>query len=209
MFFISVLCGCFAIYATFEFRNLFISIMSCSSLVIRLVMSYENVADMVFFQNGMMEPWLESKCLNDANQVLAYFAVSKLGEAPIDGKTDTNPEGLTAAYGKWASAVAERLHAGGLSCKVSIVCGRIYFWYLFFWRLTCFQYDVFSVFGFCFNYYSFLGFPYSLKFHKIKMIVFPAQLLKGDIIIHLIICHLLICVKKARFLTRKHFKSRC
>uniref|UniRef100_A0A0R0J7G8 Uncharacterized protein n=1 Tax=Glycine max TaxID=3847 RepID=A0A0R0J7G8_SOYBN len=75
-------------------------------------------ADLVFFQNGMMEPWLESKGLEDANQVLAYFAVSKIGESPIDGRTDTNPEGLTAAYGKWASVVAARLNAGGLSCKV-------------------------------------------------------------------------------------------
>ncbi|KAJ4718684.1 Nuclear protein [Melia azedarach] len=74
--------------------------------------------DLVFFQNGMLEPWLESKGIGDADQVLAYFAVSKLGEPPVDGKTDTNPEGLTAAYGKWASAVAARLHAGGLSCKV-------------------------------------------------------------------------------------------
>ncbi|GAU25605.1 hypothetical protein TSUD_260390 [Trifolium subterraneum] len=74
--------------------------------------------DLVFFQNGMLEPWLESKGLKDGNQVLAYFAVSKLGESPIDGKTDTNPEGLTAAYGKWSLAVAERLQAGGLSCKV-------------------------------------------------------------------------------------------
>ncbi|KAG7998241.1 hypothetical protein I3843_01G249000 [Carya illinoinensis] len=74
--------------------------------------------DLIFVQNGMLEPWLQSKGLSDADQVLAYFAVSKLGEAPVDGKTDTNPEGLTAAYGKWASAVAARLHAGGLSCKV-------------------------------------------------------------------------------------------
>ncbi|KAF6155016.1 hypothetical protein GIB67_035763 [Kingdonia uniflora] len=74
--------------------------------------------DLVFFQNGMLEPGLRSKGLNDADQVLAYFAVSKLGEPPIDGKTDTNPEGLTAAYGKWASAVAARLQYGGLSCKV-------------------------------------------------------------------------------------------
>ncbi|XP_027344715.1 uncharacterized protein LOC113857150 isoform X2 [Abrus precatorius] len=74
--------------------------------------------DLVFFQNGMLEPWFESKGLSDANQVLAYFAVSKLGEPPVDGKTDTNPEGLTAAYGKWASVVAARLNAGGLSCKV-------------------------------------------------------------------------------------------
>lgn len=66
----------------------------------------------------MMEPWFESKGLGDTDQVLAYFAVSKLGEPPVDGKTDTNPEGLTAAYGKWASEVAERLQSGGLSCKV-------------------------------------------------------------------------------------------
>ncbi|XP_077238188.1 nuclear protein isoform X2 [Tasmannia lanceolata] len=68
--------------------------------------------------NGMLDPWFQSKGLSDANQVLAYFAVSKLGEPPIDGKTDTNPEGLTSAFGKWASAVATRLQAGGLSCKV-------------------------------------------------------------------------------------------
>ncbi|KAI5392303.1 uncharacterized protein LOC127107209 [Lathyrus oleraceus] len=74
--------------------------------------------DLVFFQNGMLEPWLESKGLKEGNQVLAYFAVSKLGETPTDGKTDTNPEGLTAAYGKWSLAVSERLLAGGLSCKV-------------------------------------------------------------------------------------------
>lgn len=66
----------------------------------------------------MLDPWYESKGLIDANQVLAYFAISKLGEAPVDGITDTNPEGLTAAYGKWASAVAGRLNAAGLSCKV-------------------------------------------------------------------------------------------
>jgi hypothetical protein len=74
-------------------------------------------ADLVFFQNGMLDPWLQSKGLGDADQVLAYFAISKLGEPPIDGKTDTNPEGLTAAFGKWASAVAARLHKAGLSCK--------------------------------------------------------------------------------------------
>ncbi|GFZ11890.1 hypothetical protein Acr_23g0002750 [Actinidia rufa] len=34
------------------------------------------------------------------------------------GKRILIPEGLTAAFGKWASAVAARLHAGGLSCKV-------------------------------------------------------------------------------------------
>ena len=51
-------------------------------------------------------------------QVLVYFAVAKKGDAPTDGKTDVNPEGLTAAYGPHAAVVAARLHAAGLSCKV-------------------------------------------------------------------------------------------
>ena len=50
-------------------------------------------------------------------QVLVYFAVAKLGEAPVDGKTDTNPEGLTAATGRHAAAFADRLAAGGLACN--------------------------------------------------------------------------------------------
>lgn len=40
------------------------------------------------------------------------------GEKPIDGKTDVNPEGLTAANGVWASALANTLTSGGLSCHV-------------------------------------------------------------------------------------------
>lgn len=84
-------------------------------------------SDLVFFQNGMLDPWLESKGLADSsNQVLAYFAVAKLGETPVDGKTETNPEGLTAATGKWAPAVASRLNAGGLSCKVVLAFKLIY-----------------------------------------------------------------------------------
>lgn len=46
--------------------------------------------------------------------------MAKLGDAPIDGKTDTNPEGLTAATGKHAEAFAARLAAGDLSCKVPL-----------------------------------------------------------------------------------------
>ncbi|VAI91318.1 unnamed protein product [Triticum turgidum subsp. durum] len=56
----------------------------------------------------MLEPWLESKGLAGANQVLAYFAVSRLGEPPVDGITAANPEGLTAAFGAWAPAVLEK-----------------------------------------------------------------------------------------------------
>lgn len=49
-------------------------------------------------------------------QALIYFAVSKKGEAPIDGVTDANPEGLTSTCGKWAGEFKERLAKGGLTC---------------------------------------------------------------------------------------------
>jgi hypothetical protein len=74
--------------------------------------------DLVFIQNGMLQPWLDARGLGDNTQVLVYFAVAKKGDSPTDGKTDINPEGLTAAYGPHAEAFAARLHASGLSCKV-------------------------------------------------------------------------------------------
>ena len=79
-------------------------------------------ADLVFIQNGMLQPWLDARGLGSATQVLVYFAVAKLGQAPTDGKTDVNPEGLTAACGPHAAAFAARLHAAGLSCKVVPAC---------------------------------------------------------------------------------------
>lgn len=78
----------------------------------------ERRGDLVFIQNGMLQPWLDARGLGENTQVLVYFAVAKKGDKPTDGKTDLNPEGLTAAYGRHADAVAARLHAGGLSCKV-------------------------------------------------------------------------------------------
>lgn len=70
-----------------------------------------------------------------------YFAVAKLGELPTDGRTDLEPEGLTAVrplpcaqrrlaltgalalfppqvHGPWAEAVATRLYKAGLACRV-------------------------------------------------------------------------------------------
>ena len=53
-------------------------------------------ADLVFIQNGMLQPWLDSNGLGGNTQVLVFFGVAKKGEKPTDGKTDVNPEGLTA-----------------------------------------------------------------------------------------------------------------
>jgi hypothetical protein len=103
-------------------------------------------ADLVFLQNGMLGEFLDGRGLAantqararagaDAHrrasprapptrrparappQVLLYLAVAKLGEPPIDGVTEFNPEGLTAATGRWADAFAARLAKGGLRCR--------------------------------------------------------------------------------------------
>ncbi|CAM9908261.1 unnamed protein product [Ectocarpus sp. 12 AP-2014] len=72
--------------------------------------------DLVFLQNGVLGPLLEKHGLAKNTQALIYFAVSKKGEAPIDGITDANPEGLTSTCGKWAGEFKERLAKGGLTC---------------------------------------------------------------------------------------------
>ena len=71
----------------------------------------------VFMQNGMLGNFLDANGLSANTQVLLYLAVAKLGEPPIDGITEFNPEGLTAATGKWADAFASRLDKGGLKCR--------------------------------------------------------------------------------------------
>lgn len=70
-------------------------------------------------------------------QALVYFAVAKKGETPIDGKTDANPEGLTAVTGKHANAFAARLAAGDLSCKVLVMPGLTF-------SATCNIIDIFD-----------------------------------------------------------------
>ena len=67
---------------------------------------------------GTTGDFLQAKGLADATQVLLYLAVAKLDEPPIDGITDTNPEGLTAAKGKWGATFAARLQSGGLKCRL-------------------------------------------------------------------------------------------
>ena len=74
--------------------------------------------DLVFLQNGVLTKYLETKGLADNTQGLIYFAVSKKGEAAIDGITDLNPDGLTAVTGKWASDFAARLQKGNLKCHI-------------------------------------------------------------------------------------------
>ena len=83
----------------------------------------ERRKDLVFVQNGMLQPWLAQKNLDTgseaATQILVFFAVAAKGEPPVDGVTDADPQGLTAAHGRHAEAFARRLcGSGGLSCRV-------------------------------------------------------------------------------------------
>jgi hypothetical protein len=76
-------------------------------------------ADLVFVQNGYLDPLLESYgLLESATQVLLYLSVPKLGAAPVDGVTSVSPDGLTAACGTHAAAFAERLEAVQMKCNV-------------------------------------------------------------------------------------------
>lgn len=75
-------------------------------------------ADLVFLQNGYLDTFLESKGLADNTQALLFLSVPAKGVAPVDGITRVNPEGLTAATGKHAPALAKRLQALGLKCNV-------------------------------------------------------------------------------------------
>ncbi|CAJ1399476.1 unnamed protein product [Effrenium voratum] len=78
--------------------------------------------DLVFVQNGALMPFLDKELRPGLpiTILLVYFAVAKKGEAPLDGKTDTDPEGLTAvnAGGKWAREVNWRLTSSDLACRI-------------------------------------------------------------------------------------------
>lgn len=74
--------------------------------------------DLVFMQNGYLDDFLASKGLQDNTQVLLFVAVAALGEAPTDGITAVNPEGLTTATGVHADAFKARLSSRGMKCNL-------------------------------------------------------------------------------------------
>jgi hypothetical protein len=78
----------------------------------------ERRADLVFVQNGYLDSFLEQHGLLDNTQALLYLSVPAKGVAPVDGVTRVNPHGLTAATGRHAAALAQRLAAVGMKCNV-------------------------------------------------------------------------------------------
>lgn len=69
-------------------------------------------------QNGYLDDFLASKGLLDNTQCLLYLSVTAKGVPAVDGVTSVNPEGLTAATGVHAQALADRLAALNLKCNV-------------------------------------------------------------------------------------------
>eukprot|EP00440_Ansanella_granifera_P050672 gb/GFBE01054921.1/.p1 GENE.gb/GFBE01054921.1/~~gb/GFBE01054921.1/.p1 ORF type:complete len:367 (+),score=59.85 gb/GFBE01054921.1/:1-1101(+) len=78
--------------------------------------------DLVFVQNGALLPFLQEELgpTSPVTVLLVYFAVAKKGEPPLDGKTDTDPRGLSAvnANGKWSREVRWRLTTSSLACRL-------------------------------------------------------------------------------------------
>lgn len=66
--------------------------------------------DLVFVQNGMLSTWLAERGLSHNTQALLYFAVSKVGDAPVDGQR-------TVVCGPHSEALRMRLAAGGIACR--------------------------------------------------------------------------------------------
>lgn len=80
--------------------------------------------DLVFVQNGYLDPLLAKYDLLSNTQVLLYLSVTALGAQAVDGVTTVNPEGLTTATGIHAQAFADRLQQ--LSMKCNVVDGTSY-----------------------------------------------------------------------------------
>ncbi len=64
-------------------------------------------ADLVFVQNGMVQPWLAEQGLAESTQGVLYVAVPKVGDEPVGG-------GVSVFRGRWAEALADLLQGGGI-----------------------------------------------------------------------------------------------
>jgi ketopantoate reductase len=71
----------------------------------------ERYADLIFIQNGMLQSWFDERQLSTITQGLLYIAVSKVGEAPVDGLRSV-------VTGPQADVLVWLLMRLGLQCKV-------------------------------------------------------------------------------------------
>lgn len=67
-------------------------------------------ADLVFVQNGMVQPWLAERQLEECTQGVLYVAVTHVGATPVGG-------GTSVFCGRHAEALAGLLNAGGVAAE--------------------------------------------------------------------------------------------
>mmetsp|Transcript_44428 Transcript_44428/g.172600 ORF Transcript_44428/g.172600 Transcript_44428/m.172600 type:complete len:337 (-) Transcript_44428:244-1254(-) len=83
--------------------------------------------DLVFIQNGYIEPVLQKYSLaEDVTKANIYFAVTEKGAAPIDGVTEECPDGMTTATGRWSEAFRQRLNKAKTPLKCIVQNKRDY-----------------------------------------------------------------------------------
>jgi len=80
----------------------------------------EKKDDLVFLQDGMLEPLFQRHGLYGPTQAALWLACMRVGGKPLDGITADAPEGLTVVSGKWCDALAMRLSTGDLGCQVKM-----------------------------------------------------------------------------------------
>lgn len=67
-------------------------------------------ADLVFVQNGMVQPWLAENDLAGCTQGVLYVAVTHVGAEPVGG-------GTSVFNGRWSGPIAKLLRAGGIPAR--------------------------------------------------------------------------------------------
>ena len=80
----------------------------------------EKKDDLVFLQDGMLEPIFQRNGLYGPTQAALWMSCMRVGGKPVDGVTSDAPDGLTTVSGKWAGAFAMRMNTGDLSCHVKM-----------------------------------------------------------------------------------------
>lgn len=85
--------------------------------------------DLVFVQNGMVQPWLAEHGLSGCTQGVLYVAVPAVGDPPVGGGTSvfTGPwaeriAGLLASGGIAAEAVGAEVYAREVAVKLAWIC---------------------------------------------------------------------------------------
>jgi hypothetical protein len=77
----------------------------------------EKKDDLVLMSNGMTEGLYRKHGVDKNTRANLYLACQS-GKKPIDGRTDSNPEGLSSVCGKWADALVQRLATVDMNCNV-------------------------------------------------------------------------------------------